>query len=177
MSQNAAEKAARPAQLQGQLAGRRADTLFRSAAFGEAVSILMRAPKHRNLPLSALSHHVLPAIVHNQFRIARIRRPDNTQAAPAGFAMWAAVSDAVDARLRSNVQHIIKLSLQEWSSGSNLWLIDLIAPASIAGDMLREIQEKIGQGRSISTIVAAGDGAVKVTTVADLLQEIKKKAA
>ena len=178
MNQTAATaKTARPARLQGQLAGRRADALFRSAAFGEAVSILMRAPKHRTLPLSALSHHVLPAIVHNQFRIGRVRRPGNTQTAPAGIAMWAAVSEAVDARLRSGSQQPIKLTFEEWKSGPKLWLIDLIAPASIAADMLREIDQKIGNGRPISTIIVASDGTMKVTTVSEILRDLKKNAA
>jgi hemolysin-activating ACP:hemolysin acyltransferase len=176
MSQPASDKA-RPATLQGQLAGRPADALFRSAAFGEAVSILMRAPKHRTLPLSALGHHVLPAIVHNQFRIARIRRSGNTQAAPAGFAMWGNVSDAVDARLRSAPLQPIRLKFEEWQSGANLWLVDLIAPATIASDMLKEIDEKIGKGRPVSTLIAARDGTLQVTTITDLLRDLKKSAA
>lgn len=173
------ENAASPASAapKAQVAARRLDRLYRAAALGDIVSILMRAPKHRAMTLDALRVHVLPAIMHNQFRIARMRRPGNVQGGPAGFAMWASVSDAVDQRLRSGAQQPIRLSVDEWRSGPKLWLIDLVAPSAIAADMLREIGEKVGKGRPISTMIVAPDGGMVVTTVAELLEGLKKTSA
>lgn len=165
-----------PAISPARLGGRRLDRLYRAAALGDIVSILMRAPKHKAMSLDALRVHVLPAIIHNQYRIARLRRPGNMQGGPAGFAMWASVSDIVDQRLRSLTQHPIRLSPQDWKSGGKLWLIDLVAPSAIAADMLREINEKIGKGQPISTIIVSPEGAICVTTVGDLLAGLQKKS-
>jgi cytolysin-activating lysine-acyltransferase len=156
-------------------AARRApEMLSRSAALGDIVSILMRSPKHKALPLDSLRRSVLPAIMHNQFRIARIRKAGRIQAAPAGFAMWASVSDAVDERLRSATQQPITLAFDEWRSGSKLWLIDLIAPPALAATLLRDLDEKVGNGKQISAHVTSSNGGMAATTVATLLDSLKK---
>jgi hemolysin-activating ACP:hemolysin acyltransferase len=112
--------------------------------------------------------------MHNQFRVARVRKAPNAQPAPAGFAMWASVSDAVDQRLRSATQQPVTLAFEEWKSGTHLWLIDLVAPSAIAASMLKEIDEKVGKGNPIFTHVVSAKGAMTVTTVGDLLSSLKK---
>jgi cytolysin-activating lysine-acyltransferase len=157
-------------------AARRSAALSRSAALVDMVSILLRAPKHRKMPLDSLRHAVLPATLHNQYRMARVRKPGSAAAAPAGLAIWASVSDAVDSRLRAAEQPV-NLALDEWKSGETLWLIDLVAPSAIAGDMLREIDEKVGQGRPVYTQIVGADGAMRITTVGELVNSLKKTAA
>jgi len=151
----------------------RAGMPSRSAVLGDIVSILMRAPKHRTMPLESLGHFVLPAIMHDQFRIARIRKTGSAVAAPAGFAVWASVSEAVDQRLRAAKQLPVTLAYEEWRSGPILWLIDLVAPSAIAADMLKEIEEKVGRGKPVFMHVVSADGARQTTTVSDLANSLK----
>ena len=49
------------------------EALLRSAALGDIVSVMMRAPRHKTLSLASLRVNVLPAVLHNQYLIARIR--------------------------------------------------------------------------------------------------------
>jgi cytolysin-activating lysine-acyltransferase len=158
-------------------AARRSAALSRSAALGDMVSILLRAPKHRKMPLDSLRHAVLPAILLNQYRIARVLRPGSATAAPAGLAIWASVSDAVDRRLRAAKEQPVNLALDEWKSGETLWLIDLVAPSAIADEMLREIDEKVGRGQPVYTHVVGADGAIRVATVGELANSLKKSVA
>jgi cytolysin-activating lysine-acyltransferase len=156
---------------------RRAAALSRSAALGDSVSILLRAPKYRKMPLEALRHTVLPAIFHNQYRIARVRKPGSTAATPAGLAVWASVSEAVDRRLRAAKEQPVNLAFDEWKSGETLWLIDLVAPSAIAGDMLKEIDEKVGKGRPVYTHIVGAGGALRIITAGELVNSLKKTAA
>lgn len=157
------------------ISGRQMESLIRSAALGEIVSILMRAPKHKNLSLSALRGQILPAVMNNQYFIGRVRRPGSEGAAvAAGLAMWASVSDEVDRRLRANPKAPLKLAPAEWNSGPNLWLIDLIAPSVLAGSILRDVEEKVAKGRPMAARVSAAGGSTEVTTVKDLLAGLNK---
>jgi cytolysin-activating lysine-acyltransferase len=152
------------------------ESLIRSAALGEIVTILMRAPKHKHLSLSALRSQILPAVRNNQYFIGRVRKPGSeSSAVPAGLAMWASVSDEVDQRFRANAKAPLKLTPAEWNSGSNLWLIDLIAPSVLAGSILKDVDEKVAKGRQMAARVSAAGGGTEVTTVTELLAGLDKQ--
>ena len=49
----------------------------------------------------------------------------------AGLAIWASVSDEVDARIREQIKagvFPVRLKAEDWISGDNNWLLDVIAP-------------------------------------------------
>jgi cytolysin-activating lysine-acyltransferase len=156
------------------ISGRQMEALIRSAAFGEIVSILMRAPRYRNLSLGALRAQVLPAVANNQYFIGRVRRQGGDGAVAAGLAIWASVSDEVDRRLRADPKPPLKLAPAEWKSGPNLWLIDLVAPSVLAGSILRDLDAKIAKGRPMLAQIAVAGGGAAITTVKDLLAGLDK---
>ncbi|WP_375415419.1 toxin-activating lysine-acyltransferase [uncultured Bradyrhizobium sp.] len=50
----------------------------------------------------------------------------------AGIAIWASVSDEVDAKIREQIQarvFPIRLKSEDWASGDTTWLLDVIAPS------------------------------------------------
>jgi len=50
----------------------------------------------------------------------------------AGIAIWASVSDAVDAKIREQIQARVfplRLKAEDWNSGEIYWLLDVIAPS------------------------------------------------
>ena len=157
-------------------AGPRMRALVRSAAFGDVVTILMRAPKHKSMSLDALRVFVLPAIAHNQYLIARVRREKSGSLA-AGVALWASVSDEIDKRLRATPQQPLRLSFDEWKSGPNLWLVDLVAPAALAGSIFRDLDQKIAKTRPMATQIVSPGGKAVVTTVKALVAGLKKEPA
>ncbi len=54
-----------------------------------------------------------------------------------GVAIWASVSDEVDARITEQIKagtFPIRLKPEDWTSGTNHWLLDVIAPDTRATD-------------------------------------------
>lgn len=100
-------------------------------SFGKIVMALMMTPRYRNQTIGDLQHLVLEPLIRDRVAIAY---PGNVQesalADMAGFAIWASVSEEVDARIREQVANgvfPIRLKPEEWNSGSINWLFDVIA--------------------------------------------------
>lgn len=77
---------------------------------------------------------MIPAIIHEQFYI--FRDANRT----IGFASWAYCNDAVVAKIeRGLLEARDHLSVQDWKSGSEIWLVDLVAPFANSANRQREI--------------------------------------
>jgi len=100
-------------------------------SFGKIVMALMMTPRYRNQTVGDLQHLVLEPLIRDRIAIAY---PGNVQqsslADMAGFAIWASVSEDVDARIREQVANgvfPIRLKPEEWNSGKINWLFDVVA--------------------------------------------------
>jgi cytolysin-activating lysine-acyltransferase len=101
---------------------------------GEMTWLLSQSPLHKALPISALEWLVMPALIHRQFYLFR----DGDK--PIGLALWAKCSPAVVAKLNKGLlEPGNELSLQDWQSGEDVWLVDLIAPFASADNKQREL--------------------------------------
>jgi len=101
--------------------------------FGTLTSVMMQSQPHRHLFLSDLDWWLFPALRLNQVRIFH----DGKRA--IGFALWAKVSDEVDAELNRGTH---KLRPADWKSGKQLWLMELIVPSAnpkLLQDLLGEL--------------------------------------
>jgi cytolysin-activating lysine-acyltransferase len=114
--------------------------------FASVVAVLMQDPNFRQLRLADLEWLVLPPIVAGQCRLGNQPRPvakdasttGNVRLRPVAVALWASVSDQVDARLAMTLDKPVVLSAAEWTGGKNLWVM------AIAGDP-RALPAFIGQ--------------------------------
>lgn len=100
-------------------------------SFGKVVMAMMMLPRYRQQTLADLHHLVLDPLIRD--RIAIAQRTGESAAAQdiAGVAIWASVSDEADARIRDQIKGgnwPLRLRTEDWNSGSNNWLIDVIAP-------------------------------------------------
>jgi cytolysin-activating lysine-acyltransferase len=143
---------------------------YRSAAFGDIVGILMRSPRHKQMPLETLRVFVVPAIANQQFLIAKVKPQGNPNAgaAPAGVALWARVSEEVDRRLREGSNETQRLKPDEWASGNILWLVDLIAPTPLVPGMLRDLDQKVARGLPMHVQLRTKDGPAQIGTLSDI---------
>lgn len=95
---------------------------------------MTQSPLHKALPMEALEWLAMPALIHRQFYIFR----DGDK--PVGLALWAKCSPAAEAKLeRGMIEPENRLTLEEWSNGSTIWLVDLIAPFANGENKHREI--------------------------------------
>ncbi|MFM6829069.1 MAG: toxin-activating lysine-acyltransferase [Novosphingobium sp.] len=105
-----------------------------SHLLGEMTWLLTQSPLHRAFSIADLEWLVMPALLHQQFYLFR----DGDQ--PVGLAMWAKCSpSAADKLQKGMVEPENRLSLGDWKSGEQVWLVDLIAPFATAENRQREI--------------------------------------
>lgn len=120
---------------------------------GEIVWLLTQSPSHRHLFLADLEWAVMPALLLRQIHLFR------SKGKVVGLALWASVSDEVDARLSSGVTRLAPL---EWKGGETLWLIDIIAPFGGTENMLKEITTSLIKNKSIKYWKVGEDGKKQV---------------
>ena len=100
-------------------------------SFGKVVMAMMMLPRYRQQTLADLQHLVLEPLIRDRIAIAE-RSGENAAASDiAGVAIWASLSDEAEGRLMDQVRGgnwPLKLRGEDWNSGTNNWLIDVIAP-------------------------------------------------
>lgn len=105
-----------------------------SHLLGEMVWLLNQSPLHRALSIGDLEWLVMPALIHQQFYLFR----DGER--PVGLALWAKCTAEAAKKLDAGlIEPKNRLSLEEWTGGDQIWLVDLIAPFANAGNRQREI--------------------------------------
>ncbi|WP_372888907.1 toxin-activating lysine-acyltransferase [Sphingomonas sp.] len=101
-------------------------------SFGKVVMAMMMLPRYRRQSLDDLQHLVLEPLIADRIAIAYPSdAAQNVLADVAGVAIWASVSESVDATIRDQIKagvFPIRLKAEEWNSGSINWLLDVIAP-------------------------------------------------
>lgn len=100
--------------------------------FGKVALAMASVPRYRHLSIGDLQQLVLDPLIRDRIAVAS---PAN-EAGPAadslaGIAIWASVSDAVDAKIREQIKagvFPLRLASEDWTSGNINWLLDVIAP-------------------------------------------------
>ena len=129
---------------------------------GQIVGLLTQSQAHRHLFLADLEWLIGPAMALRQFRLFH----DGKQ--PVAVALWASVSDEVEKELIAGRP---RLRPNEWKSGENLWLIDLVAPtipngSKAAEALVAEMASKVFLGRRFKMrVVDPKSGETKVAEV------------
>src|SRR4051812_5217827 len=98
---------------------------------GEITWLMTQSPRHKSIALGDLEWLVMPAILLRQFRIFYKGEQ------PVGLALWALADDVVAKRIDAGEN---RLAAVEWKNGSNLRIIDIVAP--FGGEA--EIRAKVG---------------------------------
>ena len=83
------------------------------------------------MPLGDLEVFVMPAILLKQFRIFYKGEQ------PVGVALWALADDLVAKRIDAGDK---RLAAVEWKSGTNMRIIDVVAPFGGEAEMRAAIQ-------------------------------------
>lgn len=118
----------------GQESSQQAGVLTVSHLLGEMTWLLTQSPLHKAFAIGDLEWLVMPALIHQQFYVFR----DGDQ--PVGLALWARCSSSAVAKLQAGmVEPENRLTLEEWSGGDEVWLVDLVAPFANAENRQREI--------------------------------------
>lgn len=105
-----------------------------SHLLGEMTWLLSQSAIHRAFAIGDLEWLVMPPLLHEQFYVFR----DGDR--PVGLAIWAKCGAAAVRKLdRGMIEPENRLSLDEWTDGDQIWLVDLIAPFATAENRHREV--------------------------------------
>jgi cytolysin-activating lysine-acyltransferase len=144
---------------QGEAASTR--LLFR---LGEIVSVMMRAPQFRAVPLGEIQALVLPPLTSGQYLVAEARSKTRGFISPVAVALWAKVSKEVDKRLSESLDKPIKLAPDEWKSGDIAWLIVLAGNPQAIAPVLKKFQDTTLKGQPLKMRSRTKDGKTVVST-------------
>src|SRR6267378_1853174 len=94
---------------------------------GQVVLAMMNLPRYRHQTLGDLTHLVLDPMMRDRLAIAHRTVDGKPQGDEdvAGIAIWASVSDAVDAKITEQVKaglFPVRLANEDWASGDKVWL-------------------------------------------------------
>lgn len=88
-----------------------------------------RLEQHQSI--GDLMHLVIEPMLRDRIAIAKSGGEGKIEET-AGIAIWASVSDEIDAKIREQIQartFPIRLKADDWASGDTHWLLDVIAPS------------------------------------------------
>jgi len=100
-------------------------------SFGKIVMSLMALPRYRHQTIGDLQHLVLEPLIRDRVAMAYPSDAEGMAQDMSGLAIWASVSEEVDAKIREQVRagvFPVRLKADEWASGDINWLLDVIAP-------------------------------------------------
>jgi cytolysin-activating lysine-acyltransferase len=101
-----------------------------SQVLGEITWLMTQSPRHKSIPLGDLEWLMMPAILLRQFRIFYKGEQ------PVGVAVWALADELVAKRIDAGDK---RLTAVEWKSGTNLRIIDIVAPFGGEAEMREQV--------------------------------------
>ena len=142
----------------------------RLAAFGGLTILLMRSAAFRNQKIADLEWMLEPAVATGQFAIAEVVAKESGLAVPAAAILWASVSDEIAARVRAKPGEAIKLQRNEWTGGTNCWLIASLGDQRAIRSLLMQLNNGQFKDRTLSIVSRLQDGTFRVETLADMVR-------
>ena len=120
-------------------------------SFGKIAMAMMALPRYRHQTIADLQHIVLEPLIRDRVAIAYPGDgKDNPLSDVAGIAIWASVSEEVDAKIKEQVRagvFPVRLKGEDWASGEINWLLDVIAPTRDATrQVIANLRQVVKQG-------------------------------
>lgn len=117
--------------------------------------LMMQQSATRHTLLSELEWRVMPALVLDQ---AKLFMREN---APIAYVSWARLSEDAAKRYQQAPHH---LSASDWTSGDQIWVVDLCTPFGGMQEVVKDLRESVFPGQEIHQFTLDGDGQVKAMT-------------
>lgn len=120
-------------------------------SFGKIAMAMMGLPRYRHQSIADLQHLVLEPLIRDRVAIAQPAGQDKSALAEVtGMAIWASVSEEVDAKIREQIKGgvwPVRMKPEDWNSGEINWLFDVIAPdQKTTSSVIRNFQQVVKEG-------------------------------
>lgn len=141
--------------------------------FANVIGVMMRDPNFCNVRLADLQWLVIPALMAGQCRIAHAGAPELPGLAegvgrmiPVSVALWASVSDEIDARLSLDLDKPVILKPTEWKSGDHLWLMAIAGDPRATATFLTQLEGREFKDKSVKVRARASSGQTEILSLA-----------
>ncbi len=120
--------------------------------FAQVTMAMMSTPRYRHHTLAELQHLALEPMIRDRIAVASPpQKEGEPEPLPAGIAIWAKVSEEVDAKIREQIRagaFPVRLKGEDWDSGEIAWLLDVIAPTKEqAAAVVRNFGQVVKEGK------------------------------
>lgn len=118
-------------------------------SFGTIAMSLMAMPRYKHQSLADMQHLILDPLMQDRIALAYPTEVNKPEGDIAGIAIWASVSEEVDAKIREQVRagtFPIRLKAEDWNSGEINWLFDVIAPDQQAATRVLANFKQVAKG-------------------------------
>ncbi|MCD6665627.1 MAG: toxin-activating lysine-acyltransferase [Hydrogenophaga sp.] len=122
---------------------------------GPVVWLMMQQTHTRHTLISELEWRVVPALMQEQAKL--YMRGDT----PLAYVSWARMSNEAAQRYRLPPH---QLTYQDWQSGDQIWLIDVVAPFGGVPKLMQELREKVFKGQVVHQLAPTPTDASRVLT-------------
>jgi|GEM_PF-3288627 len=121
----------------------KAPSMDAAAILGHVAWLMAQTTSHRFMFATDLERLVLPPIMVQQFKLYRKER------VPLGFVSWAFMSDESE---EFYTNHPNRLRPADFTSGENLWIIDLVAPFGGTAQIVKDLRENVFPDRTAKAL-------------------------
>lgn len=114
------------------------------ALVGQVVLAMASVPRYRHCSIADIEALAVAPVLQNRVAVVSVRDDVLQKAGLAqgrtsfaddtSVALWASVSDAVDAKIVEQIEagvFPVRLAPDEWASGEQIWILDVIAPTPV----------------------------------------------
>jgi cytolysin-activating lysine-acyltransferase len=122
---------------------------------GPLTWLMMQQSATKHTLISELDWRVMPPLMLEQTKL--FMRDES----PLAFVTWAKMSAASSDRYRKAPHHLM---FSDWSSGDQVWLIDVVAPFGGAQEIMKDLRERVFAGQVIYQLVPMPDEPQKMLT-------------
>ena len=126
--------------------------------FGQVAMSMMGLPRYRHQTVMDLGHIILDPLIRDRIAVAHSAKEQSTKDV-AGVAIWASVSEEVDARIVEQIKagvFPIRLKSDDWTSGDINWLLDVLSTdKETTGSVIANFKQVVKEGElKIHPIIA-----------------------
>jgi cytolysin-activating lysine-acyltransferase len=122
---------------------------------GPVTWLMMQQTSTKHTLISELEWRVMPALIQEQAKLYM------REESPLAFVSWARMSAASAERYRRAPHHLM---FSDWTSGDQIWLIDMVTPFGGAQDVMKDLREKVFPGQEIHQLMPTPDEPQKMLT-------------
>lgn len=129
-----------------------------AASFGEVVTLMMRTPRYRKMPIETLEATAAAPVALGQVAIAEAQSKETGAVMPIAAVLWARVSPEVDRRLSDTENETTALNINEWRSGDIPWIIEAIGERKALGKLLHQLVTTVFKSSQPKMRTTGADG-------------------